>query len=84
MIWYNQLGMHVLDETNTKNHEDIRALAYHSNNKMHNWQAYVLGHKKCCDVQTALYEQDLNKLIDHERVTFLLNKIKRDKLDSVI
>ena len=36
-IWPNQLGMHALDERNTKNYKDIRALAYHSKNKRHNW-----------------------------------------------
>ena len=84
MIRYNQLGVHVLGDRNTMNHTDIRALAYHINNKRHNWQAYVLGHKKWRDVQTALNEQDLNKFTYHEKVTFLLNEIKFDTLDSVI
>ena len=63
---------------------EIHALSYHVENKRHNWQAYVLRHKKWRDVQTAFNEQDLNKFTDHERVTFLLNEIKCDTLDSVI
>ena len=54
LIWSNQLGVHAFDERNTKNHKDICVLAYHRKKKRHNWQAYVLGHKKCHDVQTAI------------------------------
>ena len=57
MIWYNQLGVHTLDERNTKNHKEICAHAYHGDKKRHNWQVYVLGHNKCHDVKTALFEK---------------------------
>ena len=57
LIWYNQLGVHALDEKNTNNHKEIRAFAYQIDEKRHNWKAYVLGHKKFQDVQTALIEQ---------------------------
>ena len=51
---YYQLVVHVIDKHNTKNHKDICVLAYNGEKKSHNWQVYVLGHKKCHDVQTAL------------------------------
>ena len=57
MIWYNQLGVHTLNERNTNNHKEICARAYHGEKKRHNWQVYVLGHKKCHDVKTALVEK---------------------------
>ena len=76
--------MHALDEHNTKNNKDILVLAYHGKKKRNNWQTYVLGHKKCHDVQTPLVEQDFNDFTDRENVTFLLNGIKCDFLDSVI
>ena len=33
LIWSNQLGVHAIDERNTKNYKDIRALAYHREQK---------------------------------------------------
>ena len=76
--------MHSLDECNTRNHKEIRALAYHGDKKRHNWQAYVLGHKKCHDVQTAIVEQDFNGFNGCEKVTFLLYIIKCNRIDSAI
>ena len=74
----------MLDERNTKNHKDVCALAYHGKKKRHNWQAYVLCHKKCHDVQTDLVEQDFNDFTERENVTFLIYRIMCDTLDSVI
>ena len=37
LIWSNQLGVHRLDKSNTKNHKDIFALAYHVKKKSHKW-----------------------------------------------
>ena len=76
MIWYNQLGLHALDERNTKNHKDICALAYHEEKKMHNWKAYFIGNKKFQNVQTALVGQDFNDFTDREKVTFPIEEIK--------
>ena len=84
LIWSNQLGVYALDKSNNKNHKDICAIAYHGEKKRHNWQAYVLGHKKWNDVQTALVEQEFNDFTDRKKVPFLLNGIKCDTLDSVI
>ena len=76
--------MYALDKRNAKNHKDIHALAYHSEKKSHNWKTCVFGHNKCHDVQTALVEQEFNDFTDREKVTFLLEGIKCDMLDSVI
>ena len=57
LIWSNQLGVHALDKRNTKNYKYIRVLEYNGEKKSHNWKAYVLGRKKCHDVQTALVEK---------------------------
>ena len=84
LIWYNQFRVHALDERNAKNHKDIHVLAYHGKKKRHNWQYYVLGHKKRHGVQTALFDQYFNDFTDQEKVTFLINIIKCDTLDSVI
>ena len=59
-------------------------IAYQGEKKSHNWQAYVLGHKKCHDVQTDLVEQGFNNFTDRNMATFLINRIKCDTLDSVI
>ena len=56
-IWSVQLVVHALYERNTKNNKEIYVLAYHGDNKRHDLEYYVLGHKKCHDVQTALFEQ---------------------------
>ena len=53
LIWYIQMGTHALDKPTNKNHKDICALAYHDEKKRKNWKAYVLGHKKCHNVQTV-------------------------------
>ena len=45
---------------------------------------YVLGHNKCHNVRIALVEQDFIAFNDREKVTFLLDGIKCDTLDSVI
>ena len=74
LIWSNHLGVHALDKHNTKNHKDIRALAFCDENKRHNWSSYVLGRKKFHDVQTALVEQDFNDFTDCKKLTLLLNR----------
>ena len=84
LIWSNQLGVRALYERYTKNHNDIRTLSYNGENKSHNLKAYFLGHKKCHDVHNALVEQEFNDFTDHDKVTFLLDGIKCDMLDSVI
>ena len=84
LIWYNQLGVHEFDECNTKNYKEIPALAYHGEKKIHNWQAYILGYEKYHDVQTAIVEQEFNDFTDRKKVTFLLDGIKCNTLDSVI
>ena len=47
-------------------------------------QAYVLGHKKFHGVQTALVEKKFHDFTDRDKVTFLINRIKCNTLDSVI
>ena len=84
LIWFNQLVVHALDKCNTKNHKDIRVIDYHGEKKIHNRQAYVLDHKICHDVQTALVGQELNDFTDCNKVTFLLDGINCDILDFVI
>ena len=84
LIWYNQLGLHALDKRNIRNYRDIFVLAYNGKKKRNNWQDYVLGHKKCHDVQTALVEQEFNDFTGRKKVIFLLNDIKCDSLDCVI
>ena len=76
--------MHALDERNTQNHKDIHDIAYHSDKKRHNWKSYVLSHKKCHDVQTALVEQEFISFTDREKVNFLPDGIKCNMIDSVI
>ena len=76
--------MHALGERNTKNHKDIRVLSYHGDKKRHNLKAFVLGHKKCHDVQNALVEQEFNDFTYRKKVTFQLDSIKYDMIDSVI
>ena len=82
--WSKQSGVHALDECNTKKHKDICALNYHGENKRHNWQAYVLGHKKFHHVQTDLVEKEFNDFTDRNKMVFLLNGITYDMIDSVI
>ena len=76
--------MHALDKCNTKSHKDIRALDYHGENNRKNWQAYVIGHKKYQDFQTAPVEQEFNDFTDRKKVTLLINGIKWNILDFVI
>ena len=47
-------------------------------------QAYVLGHKKFHGVQTALVEKKFHDFTDRDKVTFLINRIKCNTLDSMI
>ena len=76
--------MHAIDEHNTNNHKEICELAYHGKKRRYNWQGYVLGHKKCHDVQTDLVEQDLNDFTDRKTVNLLLDGIKCNTLDYMI
>ena len=84
LIWYNQLGVHALDKRNTQNHKAIFSIANQGDDKRHNWQSYVLVHKKFHDVQTALVKQELNDFTDRDKVIFLLDSIKLNVIDSVI
>ena len=84
LIWSNQLDVHALDKRNTKNYKNTCAFACHGDKKRHNWQAYVLGHKKFHPIQTALADQEFNDFTDCKKLSFLLVGINYYVIDSVI
>ena len=67
LIWSNQLVFHTFDERNIKNHKDICVIAYHGENKKHNFQAYVLGHEKFHYVRLFLLIRNSMTLLNVRR-----------------